>query len=133
METAVEKCVSCYGEGEVVTDYGPVTCPDCFGEGRQMGSVERTEWRLRDIERNHSDGTHGCEADIRWLIHELRQSREALVHILARCQDETAGPPELAAAVQFAANRALGLYAVGVHPAVPPTGTGPGSAARGSG
>jgi len=86
-----------------------------------MGSIERTEWRLRDIERNHSAGTHGCETDIRWLIHELRQSREALVHILARCQDESAGPPELAAAVQFAANRALGLYVVGAEPALPRT------------
>jgi hypothetical protein len=113
MESAVDRCTSCHGSGELGTDYGPVTCPDCFGEGRQLGSLERTEWRLRDIERNHRGATHGCTADIRWLIHELRQSREALVHILSRCQDESAGPPELAAAVQFAANRALGLYSVG--------------------
>jgi hypothetical protein len=112
MDSAVEKCASCHGGGEIGTDYGPVTCPDCFGEGRQMGSLERTEWRLRDIERNHSGGTHGCEPDVRWLIHELRQAREALTHILARCQDESAEPPELANAVQFAANRALGLYSV---------------------
>lgn len=117
METAVERCASCHGGGEIGTDYGPVTCPDCFGEGRQLGSLERIEWRLRDIERNHKSGTHGCEPDVHWLIHELRRSREALVHILARCQDESAGPPELAAAVQFAANRALGLYGVDQEPA----------------
>ena len=117
MEKAVERCTSCHGEGEIGTDYGPVTCPDCFGEGSQMGSLERVEWRLRDIERNHASGTHGCEPDVRWLIHELRQSREALVHILAQCQDEAAGPPELAAAVQFTAKRALGLYTVGADSA----------------
>src|SRR5262249_29800901 len=77
-----------------------VTCPDCFGEGRQ--SAERTDWHPRDIERNPSGGTNGSETDIRWLIHELRKSREALVHSLARCQDESAGQPESAAAVQFA-------------------------------
>ena len=100
---------------EIGTDYGPVPCHDCFGEGRQLASLERTEWRLRDIERNHRGGTHGCEADVQWLIHELRQSREALLEILSRCQDEAAGAPDLSAAVQFAANRALGLYSVNDH------------------
>lgn len=112
MEPTIERCTTCHGGGEIGTDYGPTTCPDCFGEGRQLGSLERVEWRLRDIERKHQDGTHACEPDVRWLVHELRQCREALVHILSRCHDESATAPALASAVQFAANRALGLYSV---------------------
>jgi hypothetical protein len=111
-EPAQERCSSCHGVGELGTENGPVTCPDCYGEGRQLGSLERVEWRLRDIERAHRDTSHGCEADVRWLLFELRRSREALVQILSRCQDAASGAGELGAELHFVANRALGLYGI---------------------
>jgi hypothetical protein len=113
-EVRSELCKSCSGAGEIGTDNGPATCPDCFGEGRQLDSLERTEWRMRDIERAHPGATHGCENEMRWLIFELRRTREALLQILSRCQDDS-GTAQLAAEIQFTANRALGLY--GVRPA----------------
>jgi hypothetical protein len=113
-EQALERCTSCHGAGESGTDNGPTVCPDCFGEGRQLDSLERTEWRLRDIERAHQGTAHGCDGEVRWLVFELRRTREALLQILSRCQDDSANS-SLAAEIQFAANRALGLY--GVHPA----------------
>lgn len=110
-QPTVLRCKSCQGAGEIGTENGPVACPDCFGEGRQLDSLERTEWHLRDIERAHGGAVHGCEADVRWLIFELRRSREALLQILSRCQDdETVG---LSVELRFLANRALGLYEIG--------------------
>jgi hypothetical protein len=109
-EAAVNRCVSCLGAGELGTENGPVTCPDCFGEGLQVESPERIEWRLRDIERVHQGSSHGCEADIHWLVQQLRRNREALIQILSRCQDEPSNAWSLGAHVQFVANRALGLY-----------------------
>jgi hypothetical protein len=112
-ETDSERCTSCHGAGEIGTDNGPTVCPDCFGEGRQLDSLEHTEWRLRDIERAHAQqgSAHGCDGEVRWLIFELRRTREALLQILSRCQDDSA-TSTLAAEIQFAANRALGLYGV---------------------
>ena len=52
---------------------------------------------------------HGCARDTRWLVFELRRSREALQRILARCQDEDDGNA-LAAEVKFVANQVLELY-----------------------
>jgi len=107
--TAV-RCATCHGAGEIGTDNGPTVCPDCFGEGRQLDSLERTEWRLRDIERaNQAPSEHAVE--IRWLVFELRRTREALLQILSRCQDDAAAGG-LAQELQFLANRALGLYEI---------------------
>jgi hypothetical protein len=106
-----EPCASCQGAGEIGTDHGPVDCPDCFGEGRQLDPPTRLEWRLRDIERTHPGGAHGCDADMRWLVFELRRSREALLQILSRCQDDGDGAGGgLSAELRHVANRALGLY-----------------------
>lgn len=110
-ESAAERCTSCHGAGEIGTDNGPTVCPDCFGEGRQLDSLERTEWRLRDIERAHTGTSHGCDGEVRWLIFELRRTREALVHVLSRCQDD-GDANGLAAELRFTANRALGLYGI---------------------
>ena len=44
-------CTSCYGQGELVTEQGPVACPDCYGEPNLKGRAELVEWRLRDLER----------------------------------------------------------------------------------
>jgi hypothetical protein len=94
------------------TDNGPTVCHDCFGEGRQLDSLERTEWRLRDIERAHQGTTQAADGEIRWLIFELRRTREALLHILSRSQDDSV-IDGLGAEIQFLANRALGLYEIG--------------------
>jgi hypothetical protein len=102
-------CATCYGQGEIVTDQGPLLCRDCMGHGQVAGRVELLEWRLRDLEQSHLAGGHGCEDDMRWLVTELRRSRDALLQILARCQDEPDGD-ELAADVRYLANICLGLY-----------------------
>ena len=64
---------------------------------------------MRDIERAHRDDAHACAPDTRWLVFELRRSRDALQRILARCQDEDETNP-LAAEVKFVANQVLELY-----------------------
>ena len=105
-------CATCLGEGEIGTEHGPASCPDCFGEGRHVALAERAEWRMRDIERAHRDDVHGCARDTRWLVFELRRSRDALQRILARCQDEDAEDAgnALAKEVKFVANEVLELY-----------------------
>ena len=108
-EHSTAACATCLGEGEIGTENGPVSCPDCFGEGRHVALAERAEWRMRDIERAHRDELHGCAPDTRWLVFELRRSREALQRILARCHDEDPGNA-LAAEVKFVANQVLELY-----------------------
>jgi len=64
---------------------------------------------MRDIERAHRDDAHACARDTRWLVFELRRSREALQQILARCQDEDPSNT-LATDVKFVANQVLELY-----------------------
>jgi hypothetical protein len=100
-------CATCYGTGEIVTEQGSLVCPDCLGSGLPPARGGTLEWRLRDIERAHRESSHGCEADMRWLIVELRRSREALVQILTRCQDSE---EPIAREIQFVANEVLGLY-----------------------
>ena len=100
-------CTTCYGTGEIVTDQGGFVCPDCLGQGLPPARGGAMEWRLRELERAHLGATHSCEGDVRWLILELRRSREALVQILTRCQD--AGEP-VAREIAFLANEVLGVY-----------------------
>jgi hypothetical protein len=66
------------------------------------------EWRLRDLERSYRAGRNESLGDIMWLIHELRQTRQALVLILTRCQDAADGD-EMARYVRTQAMAALGL------------------------
>ncbi len=108
--TGSNRCATCYGTGELVTDQGPVVCPDCFGETGALGQGARLEWRLRQIEKQHRGSGSDGESDILWLIHELRGAREALLAILARCQDADESDA-LARDVRFRANEVLGLYA----------------------
>jgi hypothetical protein len=110
MSTATaETCATCYGSGEIITDQGPFVCRDCMGHGKLAGRLELYEWRLREIERGNRDGNH--DDDVRWMAAELRRSRDALLQILARCQDapESDG---LAAELRHLANGCLGLYPV---------------------
>jgi hypothetical protein len=101
-------CATCYGTGEIVTDQGALVCPDCLGRGLPPARGGAMEWRLRDLERAHQGTPH--ETDVRWLIEELRRSREALVQILTRCQDSE---EPIARELQFVANEVLGLYEKG--------------------
>jgi hypothetical protein len=100
-------CLTCYGTGEVVTEIGATACPDCYGNGKPMGHGTTLEWRLRDLERAHRAAGESS-ADILWLVHELRKSRDTLVRIVTRCEDETSS--ELAMDVKHIANEVLGLY-----------------------
>lgn len=102
-------CLTCYGAGETVTENGPQACPDCFGEGTAPNRGTRLEWRLREMERAYRQSGRETEGDILWVVHELRQCREALVRILARCQDADESD-SLARDVKYQANEALGMY-----------------------
>jgi hypothetical protein len=106
-----ESCLTCYGAGEVVGDEGPQMCPDCFGEGSSLSRSTKMEWRLRAIERAYRTSGRETEADVLWLVHELRSSRQALLRILARCQDADRSDATVED-VKFQANEALGLYHV---------------------
>jgi hypothetical protein len=103
------ECLTCYGAGETVTENGPQACPDCFGEGRPLAGATKLEWRLRELERAYEGSARETAADVLWLVHELRRNRDALMRILARCQDadDTDG---VAREIKFQANEALGLY-----------------------
>jgi hypothetical protein len=107
--TALDHCASCYGTGETVTEQGPRICPDCFGEGRPPGRGAKMEWRLRQIEQASHGWGREAQGDVEWLVHELRRTREALVRILARCQDADDADP-LAVDVKYQVNEVLGLY-----------------------
>jgi hypothetical protein len=108
-------CASCWGEGVLGSEAGPQTCPDCAGEGKAPPRRHLVEHRLGDIDRRlgRPGGTAQIDqADVRWLMHELRCSREALVRILSRSMD--AGPNDaLAIEVRYVANLALGYYEPG--------------------
>src|SRR3569832_2339225 len=82
--SAATRCTTCYGSGEIGTDNGPTVCHDCFGEGRQLDSLERTEWRLRDIERaTQAPSEHAVE--LRWLVFVLRCLCVVLLLFLLCC------------------------------------------------
>jgi len=101
-------CETCYGEGQVPTDAGPVTCPDCGGAGRLPHAATHVEWRLREIERAFGTGPTEVAESVRWLAFEIRRARRALTEIIAISGDimET---PEVTR-LRFIANRALSLY-----------------------
>ena len=125
MSTApTETCATCYGQGEVVTDQGPLTCRDCMGHGKLAGRIELFEWRLREIERAFGSGTQEEPQAVRWLAFELRRAREALTEILALSEDL----PDVQerARLRFVANDALKLYDVAPAPG---TGAGTGTGA----
>jgi hypothetical protein len=109
MSKSADSCLTCYGAGETVTEAGPQICPDCFGAGRSLSHSTKLEWRLREIERVYRQSGRETEADVLWLVHELRRNRDALLRILARCQDADESDV-VARDVKFQANEALGIY-----------------------
>jgi hypothetical protein len=84
-------------------------CPDCFGEGKALSHGTKIEWRLRAIEEVHTRTKTEATGDILWLVNELRVARDALVQILARCQDADEADAT-ARDVKYKANAALGTY-----------------------
>jgi hypothetical protein len=107
--TTPDVCLTCYGRGETASEHGPTVCPDCFGEGKPPARGTRLEWRLRELERVYRDDKTEAGADIVWLVHELRGARDALVRVLARC-DDADEDDAVAREVKYLANEALGLY-----------------------
>jgi hypothetical protein len=101
-------CKSCYGKGEIPTDTGLVSCPDCGGSGSLPRPDTHVEWRLREVERTFGAGEGESAQAVRWLAFELRRARGALTEILT-LSHEVAETPELVR-LRFIANRALNLY-----------------------
>jgi len=109
-----QSCGNCYGEGQVATDGGPVTCPDCGGTGALPAPSVIVEWRAGEIERLHGVGADQMAQDVRWLVFELRRARSALTKLLA-LTDELDDDPATSQ-MRFVANEALGLYSVAAEP-----------------
>jgi hypothetical protein len=109
-----QSCGNCYGEGQVATDGGPITCPDCGGTGSLPAPSVIVEWRAGEIERVHGIGSDQIAQDVRWLVFELRRARSALTTLLALASELPDDPATAPATAQmrFVANDALGLYAV---------------------
>jgi hypothetical protein len=116
--TDSSRCSSCFGTGEAPSDYGIVDCPDCGGAGYLPTKTVLVEWRARDIERAVERGRHAEPGDVRWLLAELRNAREALTEIIALAHDAQ-DPDAIALRIRFAANRALGTYEVAPAEAAP--------------
>lgn len=104
---SLPQCDSCTGSGEYPTDYGVVDCPDCGGAGYLPTRHTLVEWRMRDIERANDAGLKVTAADVRWLLSEVRQAREALRSVVALSHD-VAHDPSIATQVRGAAERTLG-------------------------
>jgi hypothetical protein len=75
-----------------------------------VSPTTRIEWRLREIEGLYRGSGRETEAEVLWVVHELRQARAALLRILALCQDADEADA-IAKETKFLANEALGLYA----------------------
>ena len=101
-------CETCYGEGQIPTDEGLASCPDCGGAGTLPSPDTHVEWRLREIERAFGSGVTEVAEAVRWLAFELRRARGALTEIIT-VSDELQETPERAR-LRFVANRALSLY-----------------------
>jgi hypothetical protein len=108
MTVVGKACETCYGEGQVPTDEGLVSCPDCGGAGSLATTATLVEWRLREIERVHGARADEMANDVKWLAFELRRARGALTEVLS-LTDEL---PEsvVSTRLKFIANSALRFY-----------------------
>ncbi len=112
METTTQKanaCLTCYGQGEVVNDFGSAPCPDCGGAGTLPAQNVLADWRISAIEQHYNGDPSQAAQDVGWLAFELRRTRHALMQVLALAQDG-AQDSAVAQRIQFLANDALGVY-----------------------
>lgn len=93
------------------------SCPDCGGAGFLPSPHVLVEWRARDIELALASAPQPMARDVRWLLAELRRSRDALTEIASLAQELEDGST-LASRIRFTANQALRLY--GLEPADKP-------------
>lgn len=107
-EATPDRCNSCHGTGEAATENGMAACPDCGGAGYLPSPHVRVEWRARDIELAHASGSTPVARDVRFLLAELRRSRDALMEIASLAQelDDNA----VVSRLRFTVTRALRLY-----------------------
>lgn len=82
-------------------------CPDCGGAGYLPTRHTLVEWRVRDVERANEAGLKVTVADVRWLLSEVRQAREALRAVVALSHDITSDIA-IGTQVRATAERALG-------------------------
>lgn len=106
-----ETCDTCYGEGAIPSEHGPLECSDCAGQGVLPSGLVRTEWRLRQLEKAYATVNDQHAQDIRFLIDAVRRSHHALLQILAIGQEQDADDTSLLR-IRFLANEAIGLYPV---------------------
>jgi len=112
MEPSTQKhnaCLTCYGQGEVSSDYGATTCPDCGGAGALPPQNVLADWRISAIEKLYNGDPSQAAQDVGWLAFELRRTRHAMMQILSLAQDAAQDSPA-AHRIQFLANDALGVY-----------------------
>jgi hypothetical protein len=106
---ASHSCQTCHGQGIVPGDTGPANCPDCGGDGILPSRDVLVEWRIAEIERVHGAQADEVSPHVRWLAHELRRSRHALVQVIA-LSEELEAADGIAQRIRFVANDALGMY-----------------------
>lgn len=106
-------CVSCLGTGEMGSEVGLESCPDCGGAGYLPSYDVLVDWRARDIERSHEARDSSAKSDIQWLAAELRRARAALLSVFTLANEGE--DSEVKRAIRFAANRVLQI-----HPFEPP-------------
>ncbi|OQX66679.1 MAG: hypothetical protein B6A08_19260 [Sorangiineae bacterium NIC37A_2] len=101
-------CKTCFGTGEVGSESGAASCPDCGGSGELPDTSVLVEWRARDIEAHHMKRQAPESADVLWLVSELRRARTALAEILSLASEVE--DSDLSVALRAIANRALQVY-----------------------
>lgn len=110
-EITTETCLTCLGGGEVSSERGVSTCPDCDGTGKVGDVYVRTEHHLREVEARVARMSGEAAAEVGWLVVELRRTRQAMLKVLTAAQD--AGESnDLIARIRFEANEALKIYRV---------------------
>jgi hypothetical protein len=105
-----EKCQTCFGEGDIPTDVGPASCPDCGGAGVLPDPYTLVEWRVREIEQVHGADASETANALRWLAFEVRRARAALTELLTLSDEIDESPARTR--MRFIANRGLSLYDV---------------------
>lgn len=100
-------CEGCMGTGEYASDFGVVDCPDCGGAGYVPSRKRVIERRLRELERANDGGLKIKSADVKWLLAELKRSRDALQKVAALAHD-AAQDPQIGTQIEVLVDAALG-------------------------